>query len=115
MTIACPMFSDMRWARIRAALSTALAAARGTIIWIGRFGYADCAAAVENPAASAAARSMRKAGSRLDNIIPPYQQSVVARTRCDSKCQIVNVSTGHERTFGLRARLPGRRDCPTRL
>jgi hypothetical protein len=67
------MFSDMRWARIRAALSTALAAASGMIIWIGRVGYADCAAAVENPAASAVARSMRKAVRRLDNMTPPYQ------------------------------------------
>src|SRR5450631_876131 len=65
MTIACPMFCDMRCARIRAALSTALAAARGTIICIVLFGYADCAHAPGALAASVAASSMRRAMRRL--------------------------------------------------
>src|SRR5450759_1009269 len=69
------MFSDMRWARIRAALSTALAAARGTMIWIVRLGYADCAVAVENPAASAAARRTRRAIRHVDDMIPPYAEA----------------------------------------
>src|ERR1700675_1911207 len=73
-TIAWPMFSDMRWARIRAALSTALAAASGTIIWIARLGY-DCAVAAENPAASVAARRMRKAIRHIDDTIPPYPKA----------------------------------------
>ena len=38
MMICCPMFSDIFCATIRAALSTALAAASGTIIRIGLLG-----------------------------------------------------------------------------
>src|SRR5438874_9412965 len=73
ITIACPMFSDIRCARIRAALSTALAAAKGTIIWIGRFGYAGCAIATEHAPARKETIAP-KATRHLNDIGPPCHE-----------------------------------------
>src|SRR5439155_14240564 len=65
------MLRDMRCATIRAALSTALAAASGTIIWIGLLGYADWANTAGETPANAAATIAQWATRTMIAMTPP--------------------------------------------
>src|SRR6185437_2350312 len=68
ITICWPILSAIFWVTILAATSTALAAASGTIIRIGRSGYPDCAIALEpKNSASAGTNQLSK---RISSFLP---------------------------------------------